>query len=110
MALVESTLLLSKVALSFLWPTAWLAPNQSLLGASVRKYSLPNLCSIDILQWQVLILPCAIRSDAAAQFRARIMTVGDQPLMCRRNGGGKLIYFAFVVSCITDTEVGSFPS
>ena len=110
MTLAESTPLLSKVALSFLWPTAWLAPNQSLLGASVRKYSLPNLCSIDILQWEVLILLCAIRSDTATQFRARIMTVGDQPLMCRRNGGGKTIYFAFVGFCITDTDVGSFPS
>lgn len=38
------------------------------------------------------------------------MTVGDQPLMGRRNRGGKMIYFAFIWSFITDTDVGSFPS
>lgn len=71
MILVWPILLLSEGAFSLHWPTAWLAPNQSLLGASIRKYPLPNLCSIDFLQWQVLTLIFAIRSDAVTPFRAR---------------------------------------
>ena len=38
------------------------------------------------------------------------MTVGDQPLICRRNGGGKMIYVAFLSPFITDTDAGSSPS